>query len=424
MGMDPMAMSQGMYGGFGAQGMGINGMNVDMGFNAGQGAFGGFNGQPAAWNAGQDKFNQNSYGAQSTGMVGDFGPSAGYAGYNVPQHQGNFNQMHHQYQNNDFQSGYNSQGFYNRGRGRGRGFQNAGRGRGGFNQVNAGNQANYEPFHHQIPQHTTKQDPPLPLQSVEAPKSQQGQQGQPRATEGPQTLSDEQINIEKLADEQLAKELDPGDADDIAATSSANPPANAIIDESSVAHTQPADGVADPSEKNQKELLPESEKEEKPVPVESSELSDVKEPGTAQIQSALSTAMLPPQNVPVGPAALYPNDHSQDYSLRGRGTGRGFFRGNSDYRGGMRGRGSTFHSNSTVAHPLSVQSSPVIDLPIHPPAEPKGLGVEGAPKAPRALREGLPNTGMRGGRGISIVGRAATNLPTRPNGPTRSRRFV
>ena len=60
MGMDPMTFNAAMYGGYGGQGMGMNGMNMNMGFDAGQGAYGGFNGQPAAWNAGQAKFNQNS----------------------------------------------------------------------------------------------------------------------------------------------------------------------------------------------------------------------------------------------------------------------------------------------------------------------------------------------------------------------------
>ena len=93
MAMDPMAMSQGMYNSFGGPGM-MNGMNVGMGFDAGQGVFGGFSGQPqAAWNAGgQDKLNQNAFAGGN-----NFGANAGYgAGYNMPSHQGNFNQMHPQ----------------------------------------------------------------------------------------------------------------------------------------------------------------------------------------------------------------------------------------------------------------------------------------------------------------------------------------
>lgn len=40
------------------------------------------------------------------------------------------------------------------------------------------------------------------------------------------------------------------------------------------------------------------------------------------------------------------------------------------------------------------------------PTEPKGLGVAGAPAAPRAMRQGLPNTSIRN-RGFAIVGRAS-----------------
>ncbi|EAS34473.3 uncharacterized protein CIMG_05497 [Coccidioides immitis RS] len=38
--------------------------------------------------------------------------------------------------------------------------------------------------------------------------------------------------------------------------------------------------------------------------------------------------------------------------------------------------------------------------------EPRGMGVAGAPAAPRAMREGLPNTSIRNARGFSILGRA------------------
>ena len=423
MGMDPMAMSQGMYGGFGAQGMGMNGMNVGMGFNSGQGAFGGFNGQPAAWNAGQDKFNQNAYG-HSTGMAGDFGANAGYGGYNMPQHQGNFHQMHHQYQNNDYQNGYNGPGFQNRGRGRGRGYSNAGRGRGGFNQVNAGNQANYEPFHHQVPQQITKQGSFQQQPPVETEKDQERQS---QAVEGPQNTNSEQINEEKMPDEQLSKELDPGDADDAADAVPIKPSDNPTVDKSDVVHTEPLESVSH-HESDHKDPAPDPEKENKPAPIATFISSDVKEPESSQLQSTKSdpSSMMPPptQVVPIGPAALYSVDQPQDYALRGRGAGRGSYRGSVDYRGGLRGRGSGFHSNSIVVQPTPTQPTPAVESPIIPPSEPKGLGVEGAPKAPKALRDGLPNTGMRGGRGFSIIGRASTAIQSRPNGHTRSRRCV
>ncbi|KAK8124708.1 uncharacterized protein PG998_000467 [Apiospora kogelbergensis] len=120
MGMDPMAMqNMFMNGGFGAQGMGMNGMNMNMGMNGFNGGNNDWNGQQS-WNVGQDNFNPNAAGMGN----GDFGNfNSGFRnGYN----SGNFG--HNQY--NDFGRG----GYGFRGRGRGRGFYNRGFGRGYHNQ--------------------------------------------------------------------------------------------------------------------------------------------------------------------------------------------------------------------------------------------------------------------------------------------------
>ena len=421
MGLDPMNMSQGMYGGFGGQGVGMNGMNVGMGFNAGQGAFGGFNGQPGAWNTGQDKFNQNAYGGHANGMGGDFGPVAGYDGYNMPSHQGNFNQMHHhQYPNNDYQSGYNGQGFHNRGRGRGRGFQNAGRGRGGYNQVIPGNQTNYEPFHHQIPQQLAQQ-----ASSHQQISPQVNQQPAAKILQNPQTQQEtsvDQADLDKAANEQLAKELEPGDAEDVAKT-----PTNSAQDGNIVKESMPAAETTSKAQDQTTVDLPAKQEEDKPAAIEtfiSSERTDLKTHGVNNEIGVSSSMMLPPNPViPLGPAALYSGEQHPDYSSRGRTAGRGYHRGTPDYRGGMRGRGSGYLANSVAHQPAVMQPHIPTEAPVATPAEPKGLGVEGAPKAPKALREGLPNTGIRGGRGFSIVGRASAAAQARPSDHARSRRY-
>ena len=422
--MDPMAISQGMYGGFGGQGMGMNGMNIGMGFNAGQSAFGGFDGQPAAWNAGQDKFNQNTYGGHATGMGGDFGANAGYGGYNMPHHQGNFTQMHqHQYQNNDFQNGYNGQGFHNRGRGRGRGYQITGRGRGGHHQVNPGNQATYEPFHHQIPQPLVQQDPSHQRPSSDVPK---GQEQAKKTTDNFQEAPEAETKVEQVADEQLAKELEPGDADD-GAVKTTNVPQDSSppIKEEVVVPTEPLETVLKHGEQPESKQSPHTADEKKPAAIETFISSDPKEPEISQVNDAAMTSsvLMPPpiQTIPLGPAALYSMDHSQEFAARGRGAGRGLHRGTSDYRNGLRGRNASFGPNGLVTPLPSVQPIPAADVPLVVPVEPKGLGVEGAPKAPKALRDGLPNTGMRG-RGFSIIGRASSIAQGRPNGQARSRR--
>ncbi len=422
MGLDPMTMSQGMYGGFGGQGMGMNGMNVGMGFNAGQGAFGGFNGQPGAWNTGQDKFNQNAYGGHANDMGGDFGPNAGYGGYNMPSHQGNFNQVHHQqYPNNDFQNGYNGQGFHTRGRGRGRGYHNAGRARGGYNQVIPGNQTNYEPFHYQVPQQLAQQ---ASLQQQTSPQVNQ----QPAAENSQNTLTkDTSIDhaaVDKAADEQLAKELEPGDTDDVAKTPT-NPTHKEDMVGESMETTEPT-----PKLKDQTTVDPQASQkgEEKPAAIETFISTEPTEAKTNLIdnENMVTSTMMPPPShvVPLGPAALYSGEQHPDYASRGRGTGRGYHRGTPDYRLGMRGRGSGYLPNGIAHLSTAGQSSTSTEIAVVTPVEPKGLGVEGAPKAPKALREGLPNTGMRGGRGFSIVGRASAAVQARPNGHARSRRYV
>lgn len=414
MGMDPMTMSQGMYGGFGGQGMGMNGMNMGMGFNnAGQGAFGGgFNGQPAAWNAGQDKFNQNTYGGQA-GM-GDFGANTGYGGYNVPPHQGNFNQMHqHQYPNNDFHHGHHGQGFQNRGRGRGRGYPNAGRGRGGYNQnFSQGNQnqnqTNYEPFHQQVPSQITRRGSPSYGPQQDQPAQQQ--QEQP-ITGGQQDATPEQNAAGLTAEEQLNKELDPGDADENAEKPSELPTKEEHVEppaEEAVAKTEAR-------EETQAETVPETKKE-KPEPIPTFVSDETSKPELPAVDTSVSIppTMMPPPSpmIPTGPSALHV-DQPLDTSTRGRGAGRGFY-GSPDYRGGSRGRGSGY-----PLHNGFPRVTPPIVKAVVPPSAPKGLGVEGAPKAPKALREGLPNTGIKG---FSIVGRASVAAQSRPTVSTVTKR--
>ncbi len=417
MGMDPMAMSQ-MYGGFGGQGMGMNSMNMGGGFDAGQGAFGGFNGQPAAWNAGQNKFNQNAYGnhAGAGGMGGDFGANAGYGGYNVPPHQGNYNQMHqHQYPNNDFHQGHHGQGFQYRGRGRGRGYLNAGRGRGGYNQYNQhnqaqGNQTNNEPFHQQVPEITRRGSPSYGPQEDRPPQNEdsEGQQKDTKAEDSTNNLT---------AEEQLDRELAPGDAEDNAELAKDTLPKSNSKDEATAENPKSTVPETETSDQPDSKPLP-KEEEEKPAPIQTFISDEPPKPElSVKDDAAVPSAMPPPSPmIPTGPAA-YHVEQTMDPSPRGRGAGLAYSRG-FDYRGGSRGRGSGYMPNGHTNH---VQSVPPTAKPIVPPVAPKGLGVEGAPKAPKALREGQPNTGIRG---FSIIGRASVAAQARPNGSAATKRFL
>ncbi len=419
MGMDPMTMAQ-MYGG---QGMGMNGMNMGMGFDAGQGAFGGFNGQPAAWNAGQNKYNNNAYGGHAGmgGVTSDYGANAGYGGYNMPPHQGNFNQMHqHQYSNNDFHHGHHGQGFQNRGRGRGRGYQNAGRGRGGYNQYNnynqvqEGNQTNQAALQQEVQADgVTRRGSPSYGDQENRPADQS-------IAEDKEDAKAEDTPDNLTAEEQLSKELDPGDAVDNADGHQEAAPKEEVIPES------PVRVVPELQVSNQSKAEPETEsvpreEEERPAPIQTyiSEEPASEDTPTVHSNVVVPPTMLPPPNpiVPTGPAAFHAADQSMDISPRGRGYGRGFDRG--FHRGGSHGRGSYLpNGNGNISH---AQAVPPVVKPFVPPAAPKGLGVEGAPKGPKALREGQRNTGIRD---FTNTGRASATTHARPNGASVTKRYV
>lgn len=426
MGMDPMTMSQGMYGGFVGQGMGMNGMNMGMGFGAGQGGYGGFNGQASTWNGGQDKYNPNTFGGHANGMGGDFGANAGFGGYNMPSPQGNYGQMHHQqYPNNNFQNGFNGQGYNQSGRGRGRGYNNPGRGRGGYGPGMQGNQGkqdkSFEPFHHQLPlqlmsQNSTNQEHPVPTIEPD---------GKPDESE-----------IKAVEAEPATQELVVAGEDEHADTLTTTAAEAVTLPEGDATiHTSSAEDISDIPVPRPISEATEQTEDFRPAPIETMVSEDRAEADSNPTQPieevAVSpmTLMPPPTGpaAPLWPAALYKGDRdmSQEFAGRGRGGGRGYFRGGPDFRGGFRGRGSSFMANG-VSGPSAPNgpSVPTSDFPVVVPVEPKGLGVEGAPKAPKALREGLPNTGMRGGRGFSIVGRASLATQGRSNGTRRSRRFV
>jgi hypothetical protein len=413
MNMDPMAMSQGMYGGgFGGQGMSMGGMNMGMGmdFGGGQGGYDGWNGR-SAWNGGHDKFNPNTSGSNTGGMVGDFGANSGYhpvaGGYNLQSH-GNYSQMHQpQYQNNDYQDSFQGQGYFPRGgRGRGRGFSYGDRGRGGYSYSYDGNNAPFQQqllpqylqqpgdqVHHQhgsgnetnlLPNGTDDTSSPHAVGSV-TPKG-------PRSADGveyemPEVKSEAKTLVETVAD-----------------TSS------------------------NETSKQAKDV--EISRLEKSVP-ESAAANSEGIATTAVSMNKESTA--PPTKdfaPPLAPTSAYQGEHPQDSVGRSRGGNalRGPFRGGGEFRGNYRGRGGGFWPGpGGVAGHSPNQSIPTSQFPIVAPTEPKlvqGLGVPGAPSAPKALREGFPNRPRgRGGFGAlgrgGFEGRGGHPAPT-PSVPQRS----
>ncbi|MCJ1283633.1 hypothetical protein MMC26_002964 [Xylographa opegraphella] len=408
MGMDPMAMnqamSQSMYGGFGGPNMGINGMNgmngmnMGMGFSAGQGAFGGFNGQLDAWNTGQDNYNANAYGAN--GMGGNFGIHAGHGGYNMSSHQGNFNQMNHQqYPNNDFHHGHNNHGFQGRGRGR-RGYHNAGRGQGGYNAMNQGNQngnANYEPFHHQVPPQASSQSMAQKTEREPLPAVHLENRGSPDVKDN---HASDAVDKQNVDEEQMNKERNPGDENEETGT---EVPLHEHEVDFLQTTTEPTttENPSSTTDVPTKEGKVEEESEISiPMPIQTFISSDDSRTGKPQFQDFPSkVASMPPPvgpAIPQGPSAKYSQETPPDQSGWGRGAGRGFYRGAANSRGEYRGRGSAYIPNGNAIHASQTSMCPSGNFPPVAPIIPKGLGVEGAPTGPKALREGLPNTGIRG----------------------------
>lgn len=320
MGMDPMAASQGMFGGYGMNMNGMSsGMNMGMNFNAGQGVYGGWDGsQNNMWNGGEDKFNPNAF---ANGMGAQFGDPSGFGGYNMSQPNGVHPQMQQQqFSSQDFQNGYNGPGNY---RGRGRGYYSGGRGRGGYSGH----------MHSNFPHNAN-----APAQDNASSSMEQNMEPQPEegavgatASEEPGKNADEGSN--PAADPSSTKDLASGDMNDALNGASLETP-----------HGHP-DQVANPD--------------------------------GHQLQGIPTIDSLDQTNSAGGVGV--PTHMNQ-----------GFGRGGGYMRGGFHGRGSSFGGQ---------QFMPGNTMP------PRGPGVEGAPAAPRAMRQGLPNTSFFRQRNFQPAGR-------------------
>lgn len=386
--MDPMMMSQGMFGGFNG-GMGMNGMNMGMGFDGNYSGWGG------------------NYAMGATGgMVnGAFGANAGYyptGGYNqhTPSHRGHFNQMQNSqqipqsmnnYQQNRFQGG---QGVgYSRGYGRDRQMPYA--------QQNGGH-----------------------VQNGANSTSHPGQQQLPTAAGGGASVQTDVASDE--ASSKVGGEIILGEkTEELNAVSNAENGAaegDENETESGKANTEQGAAIAEDQKSEYDDLRPGGPSgmdDDGDDRHEVSKAADV----DAEIKPALQPiAVLTTTNdndmyehpsfghpatelqfpgtvIPLGPASHYAAPIQPDFHTRGRGGLRGFG------RGGFRGRGGYgFHD--------------VGPAPVPVPVEPKGQGVIGAPTGPKAMREGQPNVGFRGrgGAGFLVNGRGG-KVGVVPNGP-------
>ena len=341
MNMGNMGMTPDMFGGFGGPGMGMDSMNMGMGFSPNQSGYMGWNGQPG-WNIAQDNFNPMTNG------IGAFGANAGYH-HPISGGYDHFNSMTpQQYPNNNFPGNhFRGQGNFQRGQGRG-----SGRGRGDYGTFN-GNHAGF--------------------QNQSTPNSSQHQIEQPN---GAPHIDPGQNVPEKLGGD-LANSTDHMKTGEEISTEAAS--LDDQVDEFGrnvpAAQGETSMDVSDEKVNNANA----GQEEDLGVP-ETVPLSD----------DAGNIPMLQNSNIPPrGPAALVHPEYAHEYAGRGRGNARGGF--------SFRGRGSNAWSG--VAHSG-------IDQPQKPlnSTEALGQGVAGAPTAPKALRQGLPNTGYRRG-GFGVPGR-------------------
>ncbi|KAF2497912.1 hypothetical protein BU16DRAFT_580481 [Lophium mytilinum] len=429
-GMNMGPMSQGMFGGFGGQGMGMSGMaGMNMGMNYGGGYGTGWNGQ------------------QMSG--GDFGgANAGYypgGGYNQSS-QGNFpHQMHQQqFPKNNFQNQnrFQGQGAYPQRGGFGRGHQgnlatqNQGQAY-GQNQVPT-SQNHSEQKHDDTTDRQTSsglQDSSIRMtveQSQAPPDTEaDGVEGAPEkasdSAENPGLDASTGNSDIKAEGEQNANSIN---------ASGSELETNEIVD--ATALTRPAEEFAEDTSMNANMDTPTQQFQ----PIATVDTSEpFSQPFDHQnmnmnMNMGMGMGMSHDMMGQVYPGQPHQMGMMDPYSHRGRGGARGGFgRGvGHDFRGGFGGRGvqgggfmatGAFGGSNTAVLPHSG------DVTVLTPGEPRGLGVEGAPTGPKAMREGRPNTGFASrGRfsGPHVSGAphvtpdvSATGSQTRPRSKTPMR---
>lgn len=352
MGMEQMAAAQGMFADYGMNMNGMNDMSMGMNYGAGQGMYGTWDGQNNMWNGGPDNFNGIAFPNR---MGADFGPNPGFRGYNMSQPHGNYPHMHQQqkYPRNEFQGSF---GPYGRGSGRGRGFTPGGRGRGGYNSNMQGNypSTNSGNFQRYNSSHFNQQHP------------QHQYQNNVSAVGMPGSQSHEEIT------QKFSDELCPGGEDELR-------------------EHQPKDELADAT--NEKPTV-DQQGGSIEVPLDKTNVShgEVSNVSTTAPGNAVDVSVLAAKE-DVFPIPSYTSTADLD---------------------GAHGRFQTTNGVQPILNGASNTPMPQTSVQSHNPMFMNGAkapGVVGAPAAPRAMRQGLPNIGIRNNRGFAgpPVGRNTPN---------------
>ena len=378
-GMNPMNMP---FGGFGGMGMNdMSGMNMGMGFGGG---FGGWNGQQ--------------------GMGGNFG-AGNYpnGGYNQQQmHQGPYgSQMHHQqFPNHNYQNRFHGQA-PNRGYGRGRGGYG---GRGGRFDQFQGSARNYDQMANGVSGYPQVDDASF---SGQMPQNIQDRpQSQAPSTDGQQIEQKPSVTVETAPSDA------PGDS-----ILNAQEPADMAVDgqvqtfeDADKAEQDTSTGVelsVDDAERSRQiedgQQLQDQQNNNGTASFQDDYISPQGGDGyqngymqdnmfnqynnQAQAQAMLPNATAPYGSMDVAIPGAYQQMDQQPYGYQGRGRGRGGYG-----RGGFRGRGGYNQTRGGYGGSYANGVQPGEDVTVlagadvAPPID--------APKGPKAMREGLPNSGI------------------------------
>jgi zinc finger CCCH domain-containing protein 13 len=386
MGMNPMDFSQGMFGGYGMQGMngmnpnmaGMNGMNVGMDYSSGYG----------------------NWGAQQQQMNGGYGANAGYysQGANFQSHQGNYssvNQQPHQYAKHN----YHNQRFNGQAPTAPRGY---GRGQGYYGQAPQGSQGfrnTSQPNSRHSSQGAFSQVSPTTQRPNVDGSRDDGASRQ-------RTVSDATARRPSNAQSEVVREVDKDIGKDEVVTKNNDAEAPSKTDDQ-IEEDAPKDVMHADDTTNQEaavDVTPlENDARVEPGQTESIPIATHESTHT-DYPTNFDSNPIPSQNydMPYNQQMdYYQQHHPGEYATRGRGMRGG-------YRGAFRGRGGYPYLNSYTSQNYHGLHTDAQNLT---PAEPKGVGVEGAPTGPKAWREGLPNTTLRGRGGFLAMGRGAGYQP-------------
>lgn len=410
MGMASMDMPT-MFGGFGMQGMG--GMNSNMmnmlGMNGMNGMMGmDFNGGFDGWNNGQQ-------------MGGGFGASSGFfpndGGYNQ-SHQGHFPQMSHQQQ-------YPKNNFHNQNRFQGS--QRGGYGRGYHNQANG-------QFHNQPSIQPSGPPPGAP----KGPKAAQGFQSIPDAFhhQTPHKIQSRQPSLtlstarQQVVLDSAQRSNEASNSQDANTASDLSPTYKPSDNET---ETGSAGIVNDELMKQEQDARSEVDTQE-PTPAQGADtqnncndlmqLDYIEDPSSIPAENRSRNGGKELGQIDLSVSSLT-NSHNQiqDQSYHTGTQSSHQYAGRGGFRGGLRGRagrgGPNWQYHGTHG-PLEgmVTTSTATSLSVT--IESKGTGVQGAPKGPKAMREGLPNTGWigRGRGGLGAAGRGGVITTVQPAPPS------